>query len=249
MESKSFKRESQFELLKNDLEAVRLFIPANELQSMLLQIELMFSEIDLFQNKEELEENVDPIETLQGNLIGILNPAEPAKWHAVLSLFILNRIQELNLENNSKLVELAFKSLNLSKNYSEQAEQQLRAGKRKDKQRRSEEGKESNKKRHEPLDTLKTAAFKEYEPAIRLIQLKNQTAAAKTIITYTSIAKIVYPKIKHLNRDKRGRRVIGLKTKTKTKSKLTKSLARIFEIAVAEKKLKSPIYYRKTILS
>ena len=64
MKSKSFKRKSQFELLKNDLEAVYLSIPANELQSMLLQIELMLSEIDLFQDEEE-QKNVDPIETLQ----------------------------------------------------------------------------------------------------------------------------------------------------------------------------------------
>ncbi len=241
MESKSIKRKSQFELLKNDLKVVRLSIPANELQSMLLQIELILSEIDLFQNKEELENNVDPIETLQGNLIGILNPAEPAKWHAVLSLFILNKIQELNLKNNSKLVELAFKSLNLSKNYSEQAEQRSKAEAR----QRSKDATDANKKKYEPLELLKEAAFKEYEPAIRLIQLKNQTAAAKTIITYTSIAKIVYPKVEHLNRDKRGRRVIGRNTKTKP----IQSLAELFEIAVAKKELISSMYYRNRWLS
>jgi len=90
---------------------------------------------------------------------------------------------------------------------------------------------------------LKEAAFKEYEPAIRLIQLKNQTAAAKTIITYINIAKIVYPKIERLNSDERGRKIIGRKTKP------INSLARLFEVAVAKKELKSPIYYRKTILS
>ena len=243
MESKSFNRESQFELLKNDLEAVRLSIPANELQSMLLQIELMLSEIDLFQTEEELENNVDPIETLQGNLIGILNPAEPARLHAVLSIFILNRIQELNLKNNSKLVALAFRSLNLSKNYSEQAEQQLRTEKLKDKQRRSEEGTEANRKRHEPLDTLKAAAFNEYDPAIQSIQLENKTAVKKTSITYKNIAKIVYPKIENLNRDELGRKLIGRNNKP------IESLAELFEIAVAENKLKSSMHYRKKLLS
>jgi hypothetical protein len=240
MKSKSFKRQSQLKLLKDDLAKVRSSFESDELQSMLLQIELMLSEIDLFQNDEELE-NVDPIETLQGNLIGILNPAEPAKWHAVLSLFILNKIQELNLKNNSKLVELAFKSLNLSKNYSEQAEQRSKTEAR----QRSKDGTDANTKKYELLNVLKEAAFKEYEPAIRLIQLKNQTAAAKVIITYTSIAKIVYPKVEHLNRDKRGRRVIGRNTKTKP----VQSLAQVFEVAVAKKELKSPMYYRKELLS
>ena len=238
MPSKSYKRKSQFELLKDDLAAVRSSFPENELQSMLLQIELMLSDIDLFKNKEQ-QENFDSVETIQGNLIGILNPAEHAKWHAVLSLFILERIQDLDLKNNSKLVELAFKSLNLSKNYSEQAEQQSKAETR----QRSQGGTDANKKKYELLNILKKAAFKEYEPAIRLIQLMNQTAAAKTVITYLSIAKIVYPKVEHLNRDKRGRKVIGRKMKP------IKSLARLFEVAVAEKELKSPIYYRKTILS
>jgi len=200
MPSKSNKRKSQFELLKDDLAAVRLSFPQNELQSMLLQIELMLSDVDLFKNKEE-QESFNPIETLQGHLIGILNPAEPAKWHAALSLFILERIQDLDLKDNSKLVELAFKSLNLSKNYSEQAEQQSKAETR----QRSKDGTDANKKKYEALNILKEAAFKEYEPAIRLIQLKNQTAAAKTVITYISIAKIVYPKIEHLNRNDRGR--------------------------------------------
>ena len=149
-------------MLKEDLTEVRLSIPENELQSILLQIELMLSEIDLFQNNEELE-NADPIETIQGN----------------------------SLKDNSKLVELAFKSLNLSKNYSEQAEQQSKAETR----QRSKDGTDANKKKYEPLNILKKTAFKEYEPAIRLIQLKNQTAAAKTVITYISIAKLVYPKV------------------------------------------------------
>lgn len=236
MPSKSFKRKSQFELLKEDLATVRLSIPANELQSMLLQIELMLSEIDLFQNDEELE-NADPIETIQGNLIGILDPAEHARWYAALSLFILDRIKELDLKDNSKLVELAFNSLNISKNYSEQAEQQSKAEIR----QRSKGGTDANKKKYELLNRLKKAAFKKYAPTIRLIQRKNQTAAAGTVITYLSIAKIVYPKVEHLNRDKRGRRLIGRNTKTKP----IQSLAQIFERAVAKKELKSPMYYRK----
>ena len=243
MKSKSSKRITQFKLLENDLEAVRLSIPPSELQSMLLQIELMLSEIDLFQNDEELEDNVDPIETLQGHLIGILNPAEPARWHAVLSLFILNRIQELNLKNNSKLVELAFKSLNLSINYSEQAEQQLRAEKLKDKQRRSEEGTEANRKRYEPLTILKEAAFKKYVPAIKLIRLRNRSAAKKTLIKYKNIAEIVYPKIEHLNHDDLDRKVIGRNNKP------VQSLAKIFKNAVAENRLKSPLHYRTKVRS
>ena len=242
MKSKKIKRKSQLKLLENDLAAVRLSFPSNELQSMLLQIELMLSEIDLFENEEE-QKNVDPLETLQGNLIGILNPAEPAKWHAVLSLFILDRIQKLNLENNSKLVELAFTSLNLSKNYSEQAEQQLRAEKLKDKQRRSEEGTEANRKRHEPLDALKAAAFKEYEPAIQSIQLNNETAAKKTTITYKNIAEIVYPKIEYLNRNELGRKVIGRNNKP------VQSLAKLFKNAVEKNTLKSPMHYRKQVRS
>lgn len=239
MQSKSYKRKSQFELLKEDLAEVRLSIPQNELRLMLLQIELMLSDIDLFQDKEE-QKTFDPTETIQGNLIGILNPAEHAKWHAVLSLFILDQIKELDLKDNSKLVELALDSLNCSKNYSKQAEQQSKAEAR----QRSKDATDANKKKYEVLNILKEAAFKEYEPAIRLIQLKNQTAAAKTVITYISIAKIVYPKVEHLNRDKRGRRVIGRNTKTKPKP--INSLARLFEIAVAKKELESPMYYRKT---
>ncbi len=242
MESKSFKRKSQFELLKEDLAEIRSFMPKDELQSMLLQIELMLSEIDLFQNEEE-QENQDPIETLQGHLIGILNPAEPAKWHAVLSLFILNRIQELELENNSNLINLAFKSLNLSKNYSEQAEQYSKAEVRRDKQRRSKEGTEANKKKYEPLVELKEAAFKKYLPAIRLIRLRNRSATKKTTITYKNIATIVYPKVVHLNHDEYGRKVIGRNAKP------IESLAELFEIAVAKNKLKSSMYYRKRMLS
>lgn len=242
MNSKSFKRKSQFEILKEELAEARPSIPKDELLSMLLQIELMLSEIDIFQTKEE-QENANPIETLLGNLIGILNPAEPAKWLAALSIHIFNEIEESELESNSQLIELAFQSLNQSKNYSEKAKQYSKAEKQKEKQLRSQIATDSNLARHGPGEKLKEAAFAEYDPAIRTIQEENKTAKKKTVITYKNIAKVVYPTIEHLNRDDIGRKVIG------RNGKPIEALAEIFEAAVAKGKLRSTMRYREEGLS
>ena len=205
---------------------------------MLLQIELMLSEIDLLRTEEE-EEDADPIEFLQGNLIGILDPAEPAKWHAALSIFILDRIEGMDLRNDQRLVEIALRSLNLSKIYSEQAEQYSKAEKQRERNQRSETAVKANELRHEAGEKLKQAALEEYEMAVRIIQERNYSSRNKTTITYRNIAKVVYPKIEHLNKDGIGRKVIGRNGKPE------EALAEIFEDAVADGKLKSTMHYRK----
>lgn len=241
MKSKTFRRQSQFEILEDELAPIRSSFQKDELRTLLLQMDLTLSEIDLVENSEELE-YANPIEILRGHLIGVSDPGSLAQWYSILSLYLFNRIQESELESNSRLIELALQSLNISTNYSEEAERQKRTEKRK----QSTAGIKANEKKNEPLEILKRAAFSKYESAIRSIQKKNETAAAPTVSTYLSIAKIVYPKIEHLNRKERGRKLIGRNTQKKTKTKATpiSALAGLYKRAVAKKILRSPVEYR-----
>ena len=237
----SFHPKSQFEILNEELAKIRSTFPDDQLRSLLHQISLLFSETDFSRNSKELK-HANPIETLRGHLIGISDPESIAEWHAALSLYLFGQIQELEQQSKSEIVELALQSLNFSKKYSEEAERQKRIEKRK----RSAAGIRANEKKNEPLEILKEAAYKEYEPAIRLIQKRNETAGAPTVITYLSIAKVVYPKIEHLNCNERGRKLIGRNTQKKTKTKATPitALAALFKRAVAKNILKSPVKYR-----
>lgn len=243
MKSKSLQRKSQFKILEDELISIRSSFLKDELHSLLLQMDLMLSEIDLVGDSEEFE-YANPIEVLRGHLIGISDPGSLADWHAILSFYLFNRIQKSESENNSRLIELALQSLNISKAYSEEAKRQEKIEVRK----RSAGGTRANAKKSEPLEKLEKAAYKRYERAIRLIQMRNRTAAAPTVITYLNIAKIVYPKIEHLKRNERGRQLIGQSTQNETKNKTTpiKALAALFERAVARGILKWTVEYRKS---
>lgn len=246
MNPKSPRLKSQFEFLNEELVSIRSSFLKDELNSRLLQMHLMLSEIDLAADSEEFE-HANPIEILRGHLIGISDPGSLAEWHAILSLYLFNRIQESESENKCRLIELALQSVNISKSYSEEAKRQEKIEQRK----RSAGATKANAKKNQPLEELKKAAYKKYEPAIRLIRIGNRTAAAPTVITYLNIAKIVYPKIEHLNRNERGRQLIGHNTQKDTKSKTTPvtALAALFERAVAKDILKSTVEYRKNTTS
>jgi hypothetical protein len=108
------------------------------------------SEIDLIGNGEEFE-CTNPIETLCGHLIGISDPDSLARWHGTLSLYLFDRISESEPKNVLRLIEIALQSLNISKNYSEEAERQRKIEKRK----RSAAGTNANQKKNERLEILK----------------------------------------------------------------------------------------------
>ena len=238
MNSKSSNRKSQFEILAEELTPIHTSFAKDDLQSMLLQVDAMLIETGLFAESEE-SELANPIETLRGNLIGLSDIAGISRWYAVLTIYLFNRIQELEIEANSRLIEFALQSLNISKNYSEKAEQQSKFAARKEEQRKSQEGTHANVKGNELLDEFKKAAFDRYEPAIQSILNADHILPEEKKITYFSIAEFVYPKIEHLNRDKNGRKLIG------RNGKPVEALAKLFKIAVSKKRLRSTIDYRK----
>ena len=139
------------------------------------------------------------------------------------------------MNSNDKWVNEAINAINQSKIYFSKHELRMKQFEREKREVRSNEGTNSNNKRHELLNIMKKAAFDHYESAILELQIQRQVDKKKTDkirTTYKNAAKIIYPKIAHLNKDQNGHKLIG------RNGDPVGSLARLLKEAVADGKLK-----------
>lgn len=229
---------SQYEILLEELKSVLCFVSEKEIKQLLPQVGLFLIESNVFGEYEEIDEPDErqPTEILRGQLFQISDEKEQAKWYAILALYLAKEMEERSQQNDLKLANYVLHAINVSKAHfveSETRNKQLEKG---IKEGRSREGTESNRKRYEPLDTLKNAAIDRFEPAIEALQLRRRLENKKTRenrVTYKNAAKIIYPEIAHLNKDNEGQKLIG------RNGNPVGSLARILEELASKGELES----------
>ncbi len=205
---------SQYKVLLEELDKVLISISEKEIKQLLPQIELFLIESNLFGEYEEIDDvgEYQPTEILRGKLFFIDSKEELAKWHAILALYLAKEIDKRKEQDNSKLVNYTLHAINVSKSYLSKAETQSKQLEKRIKKGRSSEATESNKKRYEYLNILKKAAVDKFESAIEELQLRRRIEKKNTSenrSTYKNAAKIIYPKIAYLNKDKNGQKIIG----------------------------------------
>lgn len=162
---------------------------------------------------------------------------------AVLNLIIAEettkRMIRDNNQNNLIPINMAINALNQFSLSLDKASKDEDTFKSKIKELDKNKLRRISKIKYEPLNQLKEAAFRLYEPAIRT--LKNQNMRA----TYTTIAAQIYPKIEPLNQ--RAPHLIerdGKQLLIGNKGDQIGSLVDILRKAVRAKRLKSPREYK-----
>lgn len=228
---------SQYEILLEELNKVLCFVSEKEIRQTLPQIELFLCESNVFGDYEEIDEvgQFQPTSVLRGQLIQIDDEKELAKWYAILALYLSKEIEKRNKQNELKVVHYAIHAINVARHHLDGAKRDLMLKTQGAKEHESQKGTKRSKKRYAPLDVFKQIANQKYEPAIY------ELYAEGTKITYENIAAKVYPEIEDDNRDKSGAKLIG------TNGDPVGSLADLYVKAVADKILKSTIYYRKIL--
>ena len=229
---------SQYEYLLNALDSAPFSISEIELNEMILQIDFFLFEFNVFGDSEEIDEVSDllPTDILADQLAPEFSKEGLARWYWALANYLRREISNRGLTGNVRWVNEAINAINLSATNFSKHELHTRRLEREIRLARSSEGTQSNNKRYAPLDFLKQAAFGQYEPAITELELQRKSGKKKTDesrTTYQNIARIITPKITHLNKDHNGQRVIG------RNGDPVGSLARILKEAVAEGKLRS----------
>lgn len=228
---------SQFKLLLEELDKVLISISEKEIEQILPQIELFLIECNVFGEYEEIDEpdKSRPTDILRGQLIFIYDNEELAKWYAILALYLKNEIDKRNRQDDIELVHCAIDAINVAKQHLERVKFDLSLKARGAKEHESKKGTKRSKKRYVTLDKFKKIANQKYEPAIYELHAEGNK------ISYVNIAAKVYPDIKEHNRGKSGAKLIG------RNGDPVGSLATLYEKAVAKKKLKSTVHYRKTL--
>ena len=230
---------SQYEYLVNALDFAPFSISEIEIEEMLPQIDFLLFEFNIFGDSEEIDEVSEflPTHILEEQLFPEFSKEGLAKWYWVLAIYLANEISKRNMNSNDKWVNEAINAINQSKIYFSKHELRMKQFEREMREARSNEGTNWNNKRHELLNIMKKAAFAHYESAISELQIQRQVDKKKTDkirTTYKNAAKIIYPKIVHLNKDQNGQKIIGRNNDP------VGSLAKILKKAVADGKLKSP---------
>ena len=205
---------SQYEYLVNALDAAPSFISEIEIEKMLPEIDFLLFEFNIFGDSEEIDEvsEFSPTHILEEQLGPEFSKEGLAKWYWVLAIYLANEISKRNMNSNDKWVNEAINAINQSKNYFSKHELRMKQFEREMREVRSNEGTSSNNKGYKLLNSMKKAAFAHYEPAISELQFQRQVDKKKTDkirTTYKNAAKIIYPKIAHLNEDQNGRKLIG----------------------------------------
>lgn len=229
---------SQYEYLLNALDSPPFLISEIEIINMLPLIDLFLIEFNIFGDSEEIDEVSEllPTDILANQLGPEYDKEGSAKWYWVLAIYLRNEIAKRNMEGDDQWVNKAINAINRSKIYFEKHELRMRQLEREIRVARSGEGTKSNDKRYGPLNMLKQAACDLYEPAIAELQLQRQIDKKRSRdnrTTYKNIAKIIYPKITDLNRDRDGQKIIG------RNGDPVGSLAKIFQEAAWKGNLKS----------